>query len=82
MEAKLNVSPLSDHFEDVPPEKGKDPNFAVEYFRDLFQEKLKTSNVEEIFFHTTCAIDTKSFQKVYTSIRESVIGTQFNSVGL
>jgi hypothetical protein len=79
---KLRLAPLSKYFPEVPPEKEMDVEFAVSFFRSKFEAMLKGSHVATIFFHTTCAIDTRSFEKVYESIRTSVIGNQFTSVGL
>ena len=82
LEAKLKFSPLDKLFPNIPKGKESDLEFATSFFQGLFEDKLVNSHVEEIFFHTTCAIDTKSFAKLYTSLRESVIGGNFDAVGL
>jgi len=81
-EAKIATRLLSDYFDDVDKSRETDFNYAVEYLRCKFTEKLPEDRKVSISFHITCALDTNQFEQIFKDIRTHILSKTLNSLGL
>eukprot|EP01127_Copromyxa_protea_P021108 TRINITY_DN716_c0_g1_i1.p1 TRINITY_DN716_c0_g1~~TRINITY_DN716_c0_g1_i1.p1 ORF type:complete len:281 (-),score=46.89 TRINITY_DN716_c0_g1_i1:32-874(-) len=76
---KIKVSPISKHFPDIDKSKETDFDYATQFFRQKFEKLFHRG---PITFHTTCALDTKSLQKIYETIQIEILNTTLRDSGL
>jgi len=76
---KIKRVPISNYFPDIDKSKEQDFDYAVDFFRKKFQDVFKRG---EITFHTTCAIDSKNLEKIYSSIIAHIIRQVVSGTGL
>eukprot|EP01127_Copromyxa_protea_P012387 TRINITY_DN3226_c0_g1_i1.p1 TRINITY_DN3226_c0_g1~~TRINITY_DN3226_c0_g1_i1.p1 ORF type:complete len:349 (-),score=88.62 TRINITY_DN3226_c0_g1_i1:149-1195(-) len=79
-EKKIKIHPLSDYFNDVDKEKEEDFEYAVNYLRAKFVEKIPDDR--KITFHVTCALDTNKFEQIFKDIRTYILAKALGSLGL
>jgi len=79
LQIKVKKLPLNDYFSDFPEDRnGQNYDDCLNYLQVRYQTKFKGSR---LYPHVTCAIDTLSCRKVFTSVRDTVITGALSEAG-
>jgi len=87
LEEKLPVYPLEEWYSDYKRPHSQDPreNFkaASEFIKELFIKQLETTkrNLNTLFVHFTCALDTKNIELVIKAVRMKLMDDLLGTVG-
>lgn len=78
LDDKLKKIPLKKVYKDY---KGKTPDAAVEYIRDLY---INSANIDKdrMYFHATCAIDTNQMGVVFNSVMDFIYRERLRYSGI
>jgi GTPase SAR1 family protein len=61
-EKSLKIDPLSNHFPDIPPERGSDLNYCTKYIEKLFRDRWVGENLTTF---TTNLLETKRVEEIF-----------------
>jgi len=58
---------LNKYFDDVPPEKGSDFDYCINYIQNQFKLRWTGDN---LCFQTTCALDNERMQSLFDELQD------------
>jgi len=77
---KISKYPISDYFEDVGKDEGRDYEKAWRYMRKKFEGVYKGGS--DLTVHVTCVLDTKNCKRVFDAINKSILCNALAGSGL
>jgi len=57
-------------------------NFLASLFQDMFLGCENITKERQIFIHFTCATDTENIDKIYKSLKETILGNNIAELNL
>ena len=75
-ESRIPISHLKNFFPEYNGGNTYEP--ALNFLKDIFQKSDKNENKRSIYFHETCATDTKNIKFVWDAVHDILLNLNFD----